>query len=75
MPHDDAPAIKLSTGTWIKIIGFLLLHGGAIVVAAWSVTQSYENRLTALETNQKLLMKIYMRQFGVHPDDGGGTGQ
>jgi len=65
MPDNDiATTVVLSADTWVKIILFLVLHGGLIIGAAWRMAQQYERRLTILETNQKLLLEIYKQQFG-----------
>ncbi len=50
--------ISFSTETWVKIIIFLFVHGGIILAAAWAFTQQTEHRLTILETNQVMFMKI-----------------
>ncbi len=65
MPVNEiTTTVGLSTDTWVKIILFLVLHGGLILAAAWRMAQQYERRLTILETNQKLLLEIYKQQFG-----------
>lgn len=53
--------IQLSTGTWIKIMGVLLLHTGILIWSAAMVVSSLRESIARLQTNQEILLDEYKR--------------
>jgi hypothetical protein len=62
MRTDEQPQVlTLSTDSWLKLVGFVLLQTVVLVSIFWKFTTETETRLAILELNQATLSKIVER--------------